>query len=136
LADEDKNGRLATLKAHARKLKREAYALYFAYRDPRLPWYLRLFALFVVARTFSPIDLIPDFIPVLGYLDDLILVPFYITLAVRWIPAPVLADARARVDQTLSGEKPTRWFYVLPVVIIWLILLAVLVRVVYVLVQN
>jgi len=136
LADLEKSGRLSALKRRARQLKREAYALYFAYRDPRLPWYLRLFALFVVARTFSPIDLIPDFIPVLGYLDDLILVPFYITLAVRWIPAAILADARTRADQTISGEKPGRWYYALPVVIIWLILLAVLARVVYGLIQN
>ena len=127
---------MAALRQRACQLQREAYALYFACRDPRLPWYLRLFALYVVARTFSPIDLIPDFIPVLGYLDDLILVPLYITLAVRWIPAPVLADARARADQTLSGEKPARWYYALPAVIIWLILLAVLARVVYGLIQN
>lgn len=136
MTEEEKGKRLATLKAQAKKIKREAYALYFAYRDPRLPWYLRLFALFVVARTFSPIDLIPDFIPVLGYLDDLILVPFYITLAVRWIPAPILAEARARADQTISGEKPGRWYYAIPVIIIWLILLAVLGKVVYSLVQK
>lgn len=125
-----------TLKQRARQLKREAYALYFAYRDPCLPWYLRLFALYVVARTFSPIDLIPDFIPVLGYLDDLILVPLYITLAVRWIPAAVLADARLRADETLRGEKPARWYYALPAIIIWLVLLAVLARVVYGLIQK
>jgi len=136
MPDEQPAGRMAALKQRARGLKREAYALYFAYRDPRLPWYLRLFAIYVVARTFSPIDLIPDFIPVLGYLDDLILVPLYITLAVRWIPAPVLADARARADQTLSGEKPVRWYYALPAVIIWLVLLAVLGKVVYGLIQN
>lgn len=136
MPDEKPARRLAALKQRARALKREAYALYFAYRDPRLPWYLRLFAIYVVARTFSPIDLIPDFIPVLGYLDDLILVPLYITLAVRWIPAPVLADARARADQTLSGEKPSRWYYALPAILIWLILLAVLARVVYGLIQN
>jgi len=136
MPDEQPAGRMAALKQRAHGLKREAYALYFAYRDPRLPWYLRLFALYVVARTFSPIDLIPDFIPVLGYLDDLILVPLYITLAVRWIPAPVLADARLQADRTLSGEKPARWYYALPAVIIWLILLAVLARVVYGVIQN
>jgi len=136
LTQDKAGGRLADLQRRARGLKREAYALYFACRDPRLPWYLRLFALYVVARTFSPIDLIPDFIPVLGYLDDLILVPLYITLAVRWIPAPVLADARLQADRTLSGEKPARWYYALPAVVIWLVLLAVLARVVYGVVQN
>ena len=129
-------GRMAALKQRARQVKREAYALSFAYRDPRLPWTLRLFAFYVVARTFSPIDLIPDFIPVLGYLDDLILVPLYITLAVRWIPAPVLADARTRADQALSGEQPARWYYALPAILIWLVLLTVLGKLVYSLVQN
>ncbi len=127
---------MESIKQRARQLKREAYALYFAYRDPRLPWYLRLFALYVVARTFSPIDLIPDFIPVLGYIDDLILVPLYIALAVRWIPPAVLSDARARAEEVLQGEKPTRWYYALPVIILWLVLLAVLGRVVYGLIQK
>ena len=127
---------MAALKQRARQVKREAYALSFAYRDPRLPWTLRLFAFYVVARTFSPIDLIPDFIPVLGYLDDLILVPLYITLAVRWMPAPVLADARARADQALSGGPPARWYYALPAILIWLVLLAVLGKLIYSLVQN
>lgn len=136
MADGKPTSRMDALKQRAHQLKREAYALYFAYRDPRLPWYLRLFALYVVARTFSPIDLIPDFIPVLGYLDDLILVPLYIALAVRWIPAPVLADARVRADETLRGEKPARWYYALPAIIIWLVLLAVLARVVYGLIQK
>lgn len=129
-------GRLERLKGRARRLKGEAYALYFACRDPRLPWSLRLFAFYVMARTFSPIDLIPDFIPVLGYLDDLILVPLYITLAVRWIPAPVLADARARAAETLQGEKPGHWYYALPAVLIWLILLAVLAKAIFGLVQR
>ena len=119
-----------TMKTWAKRIKRDGVTLWFAGKHPLTPWYAKSLGLFVVAYALSPIDLIPDFIPVLGYLDDLILVPLYITLAVRWIPTPILADARARADQSLSGEKPTRWFYVLPVVIIWLILLAVLGKVV------
>ena len=86
---------LEKLKARARALKTEAYAIYLAARDPRTPWYAKALIFFVVAHTFSPIDLIPDFIPILGYLDDLIITPGGIWLAVRLIPAEVLAEARA-----------------------------------------
>ena len=86
---------LDQLKARARELKREAYAIYIAARDPRTPWYVKGLIFFVVAHTFSPIDLIPDFIPILGYLDDLIITPGGIWLAVRLIPPEVLEEARA-----------------------------------------
>jgi uncharacterized membrane protein YkvA (DUF1232 family) len=75
-------------------LKKEIQALVIAYRDPRTPWYARAWALIVVAYALSPIDLIPDFIPVLGYLDDLVLLPLGIALAIKLIPAEVLAEAR------------------------------------------
>src|SRR5687767_15820113 len=83
------------LKSRARVLKQEAYAIYLAAHDPRTPWYAKALIFFVVAHTFSPIDLIPDFIPVLGYLDDLIITPGGIWLAVRLIPPEVLAETRA-----------------------------------------
>lgn len=86
---------LNRLKARAPELKREAYAIYIAARDPRTPWYVKALIFFVVAHTFSPIDLIPDFIPVLGYLDDLIITPGGIWLAVRLIPPEVMEEARA-----------------------------------------
>jgi uncharacterized membrane protein YkvA (DUF1232 family) len=86
---------LKKFQARARELKREAYAIYVAARDPRTPWYAKALIFFVVAHTFSPIDLIPDFIPVLGYLDDLIITPGGIWLAVRLIPPEVLEEARA-----------------------------------------
>jgi len=86
---------LHRLKARARALKNEAFAVYLAAKDPRTPWYAKALVFFVVAHTFSPIDLIPDFIPVLGYLDDLIITPGGLWLAVRLIPPEVLAEARA-----------------------------------------
>ena len=86
---------LEKLKTRARTLKTEVYAIYLAACDPRTPWYARALIFFVVAHTFSPIDLIPDFIPVLGYLDDLIITPGGIWLAVRMIPPEVLAEARS-----------------------------------------
>ena len=82
-------------KIRARAWKQEALAIYLAARDPRTPWYVKALIFFVVAHTFSPIDLIPDFIPVLGYVDDLIITPGGLWLAVRLIPAEVMADARA-----------------------------------------
>lgn len=86
---------LGQLKARAHALKREAFAIYIAARDPRTPWYVKSLIFFVVAHTFSPIDLIPDFIPVLGYLDDLIITPGGIWLAVRLIPPEVMEEAQA-----------------------------------------
>ena len=98
---------LTKLKNRARALKQEAFAIYLAARDPRTPWYAKALVFFVVAHTFSPIDLIPDFIPILGYLDDLIITPGGIWLAVRLIPAEVMAEARATaaaqgVDKSLG----------------------------------
>ena len=85
---------VGTWKERARQIKSEIYALYLAYRDPRVPWYARVFAACVVAYAFSPIDLIPDPIPVLGYLDDLVLIPLGVVLARKMIPADVLAECR------------------------------------------
>lgn len=82
-------------KIRARAWKQETLAIYIAARDPRTPWYVKALIFFVVAHTLSPIDLIPDFIPILGYVDDLIITPGGLWLAVRLIPAEVMADARA-----------------------------------------
>jgi len=117
-------------KGWARGLKVETYALYLAYRDPRVPWYARAFAICVVGYAFSPIDLIPDFIPVLGYLDDLILVPVGIWLALRMIPAAVMAESRARAKEALREGKPTNWVAAAAIVAVWLLLAAIAVVVV------
>jgi uncharacterized membrane protein YkvA (DUF1232 family) len=85
---------LEKLKSRARALNTEAHAIHLAAKDPRTPWYAKALIFFVVAHTFSPIDLIPDFIPVLGYLDDLVITPGGLWLAVRLIPPEVLAEAR------------------------------------------
>ncbi len=95
---------ITKLKNRARALKREAYALYIAARDPRVPWYARVFLALVVAHTFSPIDLIPDFIPVLGYLDDLIVTPLGIFLALKMIPPEVMVDARQKAEGLSQKE--------------------------------
>lgn len=94
---------LKRLRHTARSLKVEAYALYLAYRDPSVPWYAKAVAALVVAHTFSPIDLVPDFIPVLGYLDDLIITPLGIFIAVKLIPPSVMAEARR--DASLADQQ-------------------------------
>jgi len=100
---------LEKIKQFANRMKVETYALYLAYRDPRVPWYARALAAFVVAHTFSPIDLIPDFIPILGYLDDLIITPLGIYLALKMIPKEVMADARQRANiAELEGRIQSR----------------------------
>ena len=115
-------GRLERLKAWAGRLKAELHALYLAYKDARTPLHARVFAVIVVAYAFSPIDLIPDPIPVLGYLDDLILVPLGIALAVRMIPPEVLAECRAKARDAETGSGPKGAVAAVVVVAIWLLL--------------
>jgi uncharacterized membrane protein YkvA (DUF1232 family) len=108
-------------KEKARELKTEVYALYLAYRDPRVSWPARIFAGLVVAYAFSPIDLIPDPIPVLGYLDDLILIPAGVVLARRMIPPMVLAECRVRAREVMAAGKPVNRAAAVVIVAIWLI---------------
>jgi uncharacterized membrane protein YkvA (DUF1232 family) len=109
---------LEAWKRRAWDLKREVYALYFACRDPRVPWYAKALAAGIVGYAFSPIDLIPDFIPVLGYLDDLVLLPLGIVAVRAMIPAAVLAECRERAWR-LEG-KPRNWIAAVFIVAIWL----------------
>ncbi len=108
----------------SRRVKRDGVTLWFALRDPATPTLARVLAFVVVAYALSPIDLVPDFIPVLGYLDDVILLPGLIWLAVRMIPAPVLDACRARADEWMArqGRKPRMWLGVVLVVMLWLAL--------------
>jgi uncharacterized membrane protein YkvA (DUF1232 family) len=120
---------LNRLKARARALKREAYAVYLAARDPRTPWYAKLLIFFVVTHTFSPIDLIPDFIPVLGYLDDLIITPGGLWLAVRLIPPEVMAEARAAAA-SISADSGVGRVGAALIVLVWIICLSAIIYVV------
>ena len=112
---------LARLQQVAKALKRDGLTLWFALRHPATPWWIKLLIVFVVGYALSPIDLIPDFIPVLGLLDDLILLPALIWLALRLLPAPVKATARAQMQQHLDEARPRvrlRWGAVL-IVALW-----------------
>ncbi|MES2950946.1 MAG: DUF1232 domain-containing protein [Pseudomonadota bacterium] len=107
------------LKAQARQLKQHTLTVYFAARDPRTPFYVRVLALLVAAYALSPIDLIPDFIPVIGYLDDLLLVPLGLALVVRLTPPEVLESARAKAQQ--AANKPVSYAAATCFVLLWLV---------------
>ena len=112
-------GVIERIKGWARRLKRELVAVYLAVRDPRTPWFAKVAGAMVIAYAFSPIDLIPDFIPVLGYLDDAIIVPVGIWLVLRLIPAEVMEDARAQAEEQLRQPKPVSWAGATLVVVVW-----------------
>jgi len=113
------------LKIWAAALKREVMALWFACRDPRTPWYARVLTMLIVAYALSPIDLIPDFIPMLGYLDELILLPVGIYLVLKLVPAEALADARARAQAWVDSRKPKprNWIAAAVIVLVWVAVL-------------
>ncbi|MEY8755373.1 YkvA family protein [Peribacillus frigoritolerans] len=110
---------LKKIKAWTRNLKKQVFILYFAYKDNRVPWYAKLFAACVVAYTFSPIDLIPDFIPILGYIDDVIIVPLGIMLALKMIPASVLTDCEEKAEELMKKGKPKNWIVGSIIILIW-----------------
>ncbi len=111
-----------TWKERARRLRMQTYALYLAYKDPRVPWYAKALAACVVAYAFSPIDLIPDPIPVLGYLDDLVLIPLGVVLVMRMIPSSVMTECQEEARKSMEEGKPTNWVAAGVVVAIWLVL--------------
>ena len=115
---------LDRLKQRAHHLKAETFSLYLAARDPRTPWCARLLVAGIVAYALSPIDLIPDFVPVLGYLDDLILIPLGIALAIKLVPHSVLAECRIRAQETIKNGTPVSRVSGVVIVLIWLVLAA------------
>ena len=115
-------------KEKAKALKREVYTLFLAYQDPRVPWYAKAFSALVVGYAFSPIDLIPDFVPVLGYLDDLVLVPLGIALAIKMIPDEVLNECRERSDEIIRQGKPVNKTAAVVIVFLWILVIAWMVK--------
>jgi uncharacterized membrane protein YkvA (DUF1232 family) len=107
------------LKKWARTIKRDTHALYLAAGDPRVPWYAKAIAAGVAAYAISPIDLIPDFIPVIGYLDDLVIVPLGILLAVKMIPGEVMAEHRAAAD--VASRLPTSKAAAIAIITLWIL---------------
>jgi len=122
-ASEASSGVLQKLKVRARALKTEILALYLAARDPRTPWVVKLLVAGIVAYALSPIDLIPDFIPVLGYLDDLILLPLAIALAIRLVPDAVLAECRVRAHKAFESGRPVSRVAAVVIIGLWIALM-------------
>ena len=119
---------LGSWKRWARLLKLEAYTLYLACKDPRVPWHAKAFAALVAGYAFSPIDLIPDPIPVLGYLDDLLLVPLGVLVSRRMIPKPILEECRERAQALMQQGKPVNRTAAVIIVALWVLAVASLIR--------
>ena len=115
------------LKKRAQKLKTDIPAIFLALKDKDTPLPAKVFAGLTIAYSFSPVDLIPDFIPVLGYLDDVILFPALVSLTVKFIPEDVLKKSKRNAEGILSGWNAWKWYYMIPVVAVWGIIIGVLV---------
>jgi uncharacterized membrane protein YkvA (DUF1232 family) len=109
---------LARLKDWARDLTRDGHAICLAARDPRVPWYVKVLAIAVAAYALSPIDLIPDFIPVIGYLDDLIILPLGILLVVSLVPEGIMAEYRIKASE--AGRRPTSTAGMIAIILLWI----------------
>ena len=118
-------GSLERWKARARELERDTYALYLASRDPRVPWHAKVLVALIVAYALSPIDLVPDFVPVLGYVDDLVLIPLGIMIAVKLVSPELLAEHRAAAAERFTDGAPRSVFGVVVVLMIWCALVSV-----------
>lgn len=108
------------IKIWAKQLKRQVFVLYLAYKDSRVPLFAKIFSACVVAYAFSPIDLIPDFIPILGYLDDIILVPLGIYFALKLIPKHVLEECNIQAELLLNNKKPKNWIAGTLIIVLWI----------------
>lgn len=116
------------LTQRARQLKTDIPALYLALRHPETPWYAKALAALTVAYALSPIDLVPDFIPVLGYLDDILLLPLLVALTIRCVPQAVFEACRAQAQTLWQDGKPVRWYYAVPIVAVWALVVFLIVR--------
>lgn len=115
------------LRQRAENIKTDVPAVFLALKDKRTPALAKLFAALTVAYALSPVDLVPDFIPVLGYLDDVIILPALVALTVLFIPKEVMASCREQAKELWKDGKPKKWYYALPVVLFWLALIAIVV---------
>ena len=119
------------LKDRAKQLKTDIPAVFLALKDKKTPWYAKVFAALTVAYALSPIDFIPDFIPVLGYLDDLIILPLLVMLTVKFIPDDVFAQYREKAQDLWANGKPKKWYYALPIVIVWTIIIFLIIKAIF-----
>lgn len=121
----------AKLKQRTKQLTADIPAVFLAMKDKRTPLLAKILAAIVVAYALSPIDLIPDFIPVIGYLDDVLLLPILIVAAVKLIPEPVWTDCKQRAENLWDGIGPKKWYYALPILLLWLLIIWLIVKTVW-----
>ena len=119
------------LKENARKLKKDVPAVFLAMKDKETPVLAKILAALTVGYALSPVDLIPDFIPVLGYLDDLILLPALIALTIKLIPALVWERCTKEAEDMWNDNKPKKWYYAIPIVMIWLLIIWLIVKAIF-----
>ena len=116
------------LKERAQRLKSDIPAVFIALKDKETPWYAKLLATITVGYALSPIDLVPDFIPVLGYLDDIIVLPALVSLTIRLIPEKIWEKSRQQSENMWTDGKPKRWYYAIPIVVIWLVIIWLIIK--------
>ena len=119
------------LKKKAKKLKSDIPAIFLSLNDKETPIVAKIFAGITVVYALSPIDLIPDFIPVLGYLDDVIILPMLVALTIKFIPKDVLERNRKQSEGMWKDGKPKKWYYAIPVVLIWLVIIGLLLKIIF-----
>lgn len=115
-------------KERDQRLKSDIPAVFIALKDKETPWYAKLLATITIGYALSPIDLIPDFIPVLGYLDDIIVLPALVALTIRLIPEKIWEKSRQQSKNMWTNGKPKRWYYAIPIVVIWLLIIYLIIK--------
>ncbi len=119
------------LKERAKQLKRDIPAIFLALKDRETPILAKIFAALTVVYALSPVDLVPDFIPLLGYLDDVILLPALVALTIKFIPKDILEKQRLAAEGLWKDGKPKKWYYGIPFVLVWVVILALIVKVIW-----
>lgn len=117
------------LKERAKKLKKDIPAVFLALKKRKTPWYAKILAILTIGYALSPIDLIPDFIPVLGYLDDVIILPLMVAATIKAVPTDIMDQCRTESELIWKDGKPKKWYYAIPVVLIWLIIIVLIVKI-------
>lgn len=120
-----------SLKERANKLKKNVPAVFLALKDEDTPVIAKVFAAVAVAYALSPVDLIPDFIPVLGYIDDVVLLPMLIAITVKLIPKDVWARCQKESENMWENGKPKKWYFAIPVVLLWLLVIWLMVKAIF-----
>ena len=118
-----------SLKEKSKQIKTDIPAVFLALKDKRTPLYAKLLAMLTVVYALSPIDFIPDFIPVLGYLDDVILLPMLVALTIKFIPKDVFEKNRKQAEGMWEDGKQAKWYYAIPIILIWLILIVLILKI-------